>query len=75
MSMNSIHHISENSDDHNKNDTRQLSPSSKLFCRKFLNKMKHHKSSWPFRIPVDPVTQGVPNYLQIVHRPMDIKTI
>ena len=73
--MNSAPNICENSQDQQMSDSRQLSPSSKLFCKKFLNKLKQHKASWPFRIPVDPVTQGVPNYLQVVHRPMDLKTI
>ena len=75
MNMNSAPNICENSQDQQMSDSRQLSPSSKLFCKKFLNKLKQHKASWPFRIPVDPVTQGVPNYLQVVHRPMDLKTI
>ena len=37
--------------------------------------MKNHKSSWPFKLPVDPIGQGVPNYLEIIHSPMDLKTI
>ena len=53
----------------------QLLPHEKKTCMRFLNKMKNHKASWPFRLPVDPVAQGVPNYLEVVHRPMDLKTI
>ena len=41
----------------------------------FLIRLKMHKSSWPFRMPVDPVTQAVPNYFEIVKEPMDLKTI
>ena len=75
LNVNSAPNMCEHSQEQPISDSRQLSPSSKLFCKKFLNKLKQHKASWPFRIPVDPVTQGVPNYLQIVHRPMDLKTI
>jgi len=32
----------------------------------FLLKLKMHKSSWPFRMPVDPVSQAVPNYYEVV---------
>jgi hypothetical protein len=40
-----------------------------------LGKLRGHKSSWPFRNPVDPNGQGVPNYLEIIKEPMDLKTI
>jgi len=32
-------------------------------CNEILQKLRIHKSSWPFRRPVDPIAQGVPNYL------------
>ena len=32
----------------------------------FLLKLKMHKSSWPFRMPVDPVSQDVPNYPEVI---------
>lgn len=41
----------------------------------FLLKLKMHKSSWPFRMPVDPVSQAVPNYYEVVKQPMDLKSI
>ena len=41
----------------------------------FLLKLKMHKASWPFRMPVDPVSQAVPNYLEVIREPMDLKTI
>ena len=40
-----------------------------------LVKLKMHKSSWPFRNPVNPDAQGVPNYLEVIREPMDLKTI
>ena len=41
----------------------------------FLLELKKHKSSWPFRMPVDPVAQAVPDYLNTIKEPMDLKTI
>ena len=41
----------------------------------FLLKLKMHKASWPFRMPVNPVSQAVPNYHEVVREPMDLKTI
>lgn len=35
-------------------------------CLKILQMLKNSKTSWPFREPVDPIVQGVPNYLEII---------
>lgn len=34
-----------------------------------------HRSSWPFRVPVDPILHKVPNYFEIVKSPMDLRTM
>lgn len=39
-------------------------------CQSMLNKLLHHKASWPFRQAVDP--EEVPDYYQIVSDPMDL---
>lgn len=52
-----------------------MSPERRQFCLRLVSKLKAHKSSWPFRQPVDPINQGVPNYLQVVKEPMDLRTI
>lgn len=44
-------------------------------CLKILQMLKANKTSWPFRDPVDPIAQGVPNYLDIIKEPMDLTTI
>lgn len=44
-----------------------FSSDQKQFCLRFVNKLRMYKSSWPFRLPVDPINQGVPNYLEIIH--------
>lgn len=36
--------------------------------------LKSHKSSWPFRVPVDPVALNIPNYTLIIKEPMDLQT-
>ncbi len=48
---------------------------NELFISKILQKLKIARCSWPFRLPVDPISQGVPNYLQIIKQPMDLQTI
>ncbi|KXS15137.1 Bromodomain-domain-containing protein [Gonapodya prolifera JEL478] len=40
-----------------------------------LLSMERSTLSEPFRHPVDPIRQGVPNYFQIIKRPMDLSTI
>ena len=44
-------------------------------CLKILQMLKSNKTSWPFRDPVDPIAQGVPNYFEIIKEPMDLSTI
>ena len=44
-------------------------------CLKILQMLKSSKTSWPFKDPVDPIAQGVPNYLEIIKEPMDLSTI
>ncbi|UKZ60295.1 uncharacterized protein TrAtP1_001577 [Trichoderma atroviride] len=50
------------------------------FCADLLNRMLSGPGFWtrlvgPFREPVDPVEDGVPDYLDKVSRPMDLSTI
>jgi hypothetical protein len=44
-------------------------------CHKILNLLRKHKSSWPFRNPVDPIAMGIPHYTSIIPHPMDLHTI
>jgi len=37
--------------------------------------LKAHRSSQAFRVPVDPMVQGVPDYFYVVYNPMDLGTI
>lgn len=41
-----------------------------------LEKLMHQDpESIPFRLPVDPITLGIPDYLDIIKKPMDLGTI
>jgi hypothetical protein len=44
-------------------------------CKRILQAMMKHASSWPFNQPVDPVSLGIMDYFDIVKSPMDLKTI
>ena len=43
--------------------------------RTIHKKLFAHKSSLWFRVPVDPIAQGVPTYFDIIKHPMDLSTI
>lgn len=40
-----------------------------------LPNIRKHKHSWPFQRPVNPVELGLPDYFDVVKRPMDLSTI
>ena len=40
-----------------------------------VKKLRKHESSYPFRIPVDPKALQIPDYLDVVLEPIDLKTI
>lgn len=44
-------------------------------CQLILKKLQSHRAAWPFKQPVDPVAQNVPNYFEIIKYPMDLATI
>ena len=44
-------------------------------CFKILSMLKNSKTSWPFREPVDPITQRIPHYRDIIQEPMDLSTV
>ena len=37
--------------------------------------LKAHKTSWPFREPVDPVSLNIPHYFDVIKEPMDLQTV
>jgi hypothetical protein len=58
-----------------------LTPEEDLnYCRGMISRMLSGPGYWtrlvgPFRNPVDPVSDNVPNYFDVVKRPMDLRTI
>eukprot|EP01119_Soliformovum_irregulare_P024782 TRINITY_DN897_c0_g1_i1.p1 TRINITY_DN897_c0_g1~~TRINITY_DN897_c0_g1_i1.p1 ORF type:complete len:672 (-),score=180.13 TRINITY_DN897_c0_g1_i1:112-2127(-) len=44
-------------------------------CTRLVEQLWRHRLSLPFRSPVDPIAQRVPDYLNIVETPMDLLTI
>ncbi|KAF7547604.1 hypothetical protein G7046_g8955 [Stylonectria norvegica] len=62
-------------------DVRTFTTAQKLdFCADLLNRMLSGPGFWtrlvgPFREPVEPADDGVPDYLDKVKRPMDLSTI
>ena len=46
----------------------------KELCKELLS-AKHKDYAWPFYLPVDPVALSLPDYFQVIKRPMDMGTI
>lgn len=44
-------------------------------CSELVATIKRHSKSGPFLQPVDPIAEGVPDYLSIIKEPMDLSTI
>mmetsp|Transcript_62736 Transcript_62736/g.91966 ORF Transcript_62736/g.91966 Transcript_62736/m.91966 type:complete len:239 (+) Transcript_62736:196-912(+) len=44
-------------------------------CASILKVLKNHKHGWVFAEPVDPVALGIPDYFQVIKRPMDLGTV
>lgn len=57
--------------------TLDLSGEMRLLKRadKAINSLIKQKNSWPFLKPVDPMTDGCPDYLTRIDKPMDLGTI
>ena len=54
----------------------QLPPAKlKAKCSELLKGLQTHQHGWVFNAPVDPVELGLPDYFEIIKRPMDLGTI
>lgn len=47
----------------------------KIRCLDVLKVLSAHEHGWVFNSPVDPVELGLPDYFEVVKRPMDLGTI
>ncbi|CAB9517362.1 Probable histone acetyltransferase HAC-like 1 [Seminavis robusta] len=58
------------------NRQTQLPPSKlKAKCLEVLKGLQTHQHGWVFNVPVDPVELGLPDYFDIIKKPMDLGTI
>jgi len=54
----------------------QLTPLKlKTKCLEVLKVLQSHQHGWVFNSPVDPVELGLPDYFEVVKKPMDLGTI
>jgi len=54
----------------------QLPPQKlKAKCLEVLKTLQSHQHGWVFNTPVDPVELGLPDYFEVVKKPMDLGTI
>ena len=44
-------------------------------CATIVKQVKQNKQAWPFHVPVDPVALNLPDYFNIVKKPISIKEI
>jgi len=50
-------------------------PKLKAKCLDALKVVQSHQHAWVFNTPVDPVELGLPDYFEVVKKPMDLGTI
>jgi len=50
-------------------------PKLKMKCLEVLKLLQSHQHGWVFNTPVDPVELGLPDYFEVIKRPMDLGTI
>jgi len=44
-------------------------------CKGLIKVLIKHKYAWPFVQPVDPIALGIPDYFDVIKKPMDFSTI
>jgi hypothetical protein len=44
-------------------------------CKNIVDKLYKNRASGPFREPVDPIELGIPDYLEVIKKPIDLGTI
>jgi hypothetical protein len=52
-----------------------LSEYDHAWCTKLLTELTKWPTTSPFRMPVDPIRDGAPNYLNVIKTPMDFHTM
>jgi len=55
---------------------REVNLSESLkYCAQLVDQLANHEMAWPFNQPVDPLALNIPDYFDIIKRPMDLGTI
>ena len=58
------------------NRATQLAPAKlKSKCSEVLKGLQTHQHGWVFNCPVDPVELGLPDYFEVIKKPMDLGTV
>ncbi|GMH70233.1 hypothetical protein TrST_g12427 [Triparma strigata] len=58
------------------NQSNVMSPSVlKAKCLEILKEVMQHQFGWVFNAPVDPVELGLPDYFEVIKKPMDLGTV
>ncbi|KAG7373114.1 histone acetylation domain containing protein [Nitzschia inconspicua] len=58
------------------NRSSELPPAKlKQKCSEVLKGLQTHQHGWVFNCPVDPVELGLPDYFEIIKKPMDLGTV
>jgi len=61
-------------------NNKSASPSDDLLpvwemCSDIHTRIWHHRHARPFKHPVDPGRDGVPDYYEVIRKPMDLRTV
>ncbi|OMJ15533.1 Transcription initiation factor TFIID subunit 2 [Smittium culicis] len=56
-------------------ESMELNDAEKKSLSRILRKLQTHPSGLEFLQPVDPIKQQVPNYFEVVKKPMDLSTV
>jgi hypothetical protein len=58
------------------NRASQLPPAKlKQKCLEVLKSLEAHQHGWVFNCPVDPIELGLPDYFEVIKKPMDLGTV
>ncbi|KAL3917426.1 MAG: hypothetical protein SGILL_004720, partial [Bacillariaceae sp.] len=58
------------------NRSAELPPAKlKAKCTEVLKGLQTHQHGWVFNAPVDPVELGLPDYFEVIKKPMDLGTV
>lgn len=70
--------VKEESDDFlfsSEGELGEMTTEEKAICKKVVTHVMRHQHAWPFNQPVDPVALQIPDYFDVIKKPMDFRTI